>query len=79
MKSFIDENIFESPRVLKVQIEAVLLILLICKWVPVSIVSSYGANVLLLHLQALLVVHLVSLDQPSLWVFQGPDHPCNHC
>jgi len=45
--------------------------------IPVSIVTLNRANILMLNLKATLEVHLVSLDQSSLWVLNRPDHTSN--
>lgn len=79
IESFIDEDIFELPRVLEIETIVDKFIGPILKRVPVSIVAVDRCNVGLLNLKASLEIHLVALDQARLRVLDGPGHAGNDC
>jgi hypothetical protein len=73
-----NEDIFELPWIGGIEIGVDQIISTIFQRIPVSIVTLNWANILMLNLKATLEVHLVSLDQSSLWVLNRPDHTSNN-
>lgn len=76
--SFMNKDVLELPRILKVEVIVQQLIPAILQRVPVSVVASNGTNILILDLQASLVVHLIRLHQTGLGVLKGPSHASNY-
>ena len=72
-----NEDILELPWIGGIEIGVDQIISTILQRIPVSIVTLNRANILMLNLKATLEVHLVSLDQSSLWVLNRPDHTSN--
>ena len=73
-----NEDILELPWIGGIEIGVDQIISTILQRIPVSIVTLNRANILMLNLKATLEVHLVSLDQSSLWVLNRPDHTSNN-
>ena len=71
-----NEDILELPWIGGIEIGVDQIISTILQRILVSITLNW-ANILMLNLKATLEVHLVSLDQSSLWVLNRPDHTSN--
>jgi hypothetical protein len=72
-----NEDILELPWIGGIEIGVDQIISTILQRILVSITLNW-ANILMLNLKATLEVHLVSLDQSSLWVLNRPDHTSNN-
>lgn len=73
-KSFVDEDVLKLPRVLQVEVIVSQLIFVVLEGVPFSVNSFNRADVIILDLKTLFIVHMVRLDESRLGVFQGPCH-----
>ncbi len=57
------EDVFELPRIRKIEVLISKLILVVLKGVPFSVESLHWTNVVILHLKALFIVHMVRLNK----------------
>jgi len=78
LSSFMNQYVLELPGIFEVEAIVNKLISAVFKGIPVGVVPTNRADVLLLNLQATFVVHFVSIDKTSLWIFQSPNHSCKN-